>query len=113
MQKRCVGKNGIEVSVIGLGTVKFGRNQGVNYPTAFTLPTENEIETLLHCAQDLGINLLDTAPAYGTSEERLGKLLKGKRRDWVIATKVGRTLPRVSHTLIFHPMLWVKVLSAV
>ncbi|MEX2364967.1 MAG: aldo/keto reductase, partial [Pseudohongiellaceae bacterium] len=38
--------------------------------------------------QDLGICFLDTAPAYGSSEERLGKLL-GKRQDWVIATKVG------------------------
>lgn len=89
MQKRRLGKSKIEVSAIGLGTVKFGRNQGVKYPTSFNLPTDKEIENLLAVARELGINFLDTAPAYGTSEERLGKLLQGKRSDWIIATKAG------------------------
>lgn len=89
MQKRQIGKTGVEVSVIGLGTVKFGRNQGVKYPQAFSLPSDKDIESLLHTAEELGINLLDTAPAYGTSEERLGNLLRGSRQKWVISTKVG------------------------
>ncbi|MBX3708367.1 MAG: aldo/keto reductase [Gammaproteobacteria bacterium] len=89
LQKRLIGETGIEVSVIGLGTVKFGRNQGVKYPTAFTLPSDDEIENLLSVAMESGINLLDTAPAYGSSEERLGKWLRGKRHDWVISTKAG------------------------
>ncbi|MFP3526672.1 aldo/keto reductase, partial [Pantoea sp. SIMBA_072] len=37
----------------------------------------------------LGINLIDTAPAYGRSEERLGPLLRGQRDEWVIVSKVG------------------------
>ena len=89
MQKRQIGKSGVEVSVIGLGTVKFGRNQGVKYPQAFSLPSDKEIEALLDTAEELGINLLDTAPAYGTSEERLGSLLRGSRQKWIISTKVG------------------------
>ena len=89
LQKRQIGKTDVEVSVIGLGTVKFGRNQGVKYPHAFSLPSDSEIEALLHTAEELGINLLDTAPAYGTSEERLGTLLRGSRQKWVISTKVG------------------------
>lgn len=89
LQKRSLGQTDIEVSVIGLGTVKFGRNQGVNYPTSFQLPTDQELEFLMDTALDLGINLIDTAPAYGISEDRLGKLLKGKRECWVISTKVG------------------------
>lgn len=89
MQKRRLGQTNIVVSEIGLGTVKFGRNQGVNYPTAFQLPSDQELANLLAEAFDLGINLIDTAPAYGTSEERIGKLLGGKRQDWVISTKVG------------------------
>lgn len=89
MQKRSLSNTGIEVSPIGLGTVKFGRNQGVKYPAAFSLPTDKEILHLLSVAADLGVNLLDTAPAYGTSEERLGKLLKGQRHQWVLSTKVG------------------------
>nr|BFE91955.1 hypothetical protein GCM10020185_24910 [Pseudomonas brassicacearum subsp. brassicacearum] len=44
---------------------------------------------LLKLARDLGINLIDTAPAYGRSEERLGPLLRGQRQDWVIVSKVG------------------------
>lgn len=88
MQKRCLGKTHIEVSVLGLGTVKFGRNQGVKYPHAFSLPSDDEIKNLLDEARELGINLLDTAPAYGSSEERLGKLLND-RKHWVISTKAG------------------------
>lgn len=88
MQKRRLGQTNIDVSVIGLGTVKFGRNQGVKYPQTFDLPDDAEVINLLSLAKDLGINLLDTAPAYGSSEERLGKLLT-QRQDWVITTKVG------------------------
>lgn len=89
MQKRFIGNTAIEVSVLGLGTVKFGRNEGVKYPTPFVLPTANEIQNLFSVAEDLGINLLDTAPAYGSSEERVGKALQGRRHHWVISTKVG------------------------
>lgn len=91
MQKRIIGDTGLEVSVIGLGTVKFGRNQSVKYSTSFSLPTDDAIKDLLSFAKDLGINLIDTAPAYGTSEERLGKLLVGRRQEWVLATKVGES----------------------
>jgi aryl-alcohol dehydrogenase-like predicted oxidoreductase len=86
---RSIGNTGIQVSAVGLGTVKFGRNQKVHYPHSFALPSDQEIIALLGHAQDLGINLLDTAPAYGQSEERLGKLLQGRRHEWVVSTKVG------------------------
>ena len=89
MQYRFLGQTSMQVSVIGLGTTKFGRNQGVKYPTAFDLPSDAAMNELLAAAKDLGVNLLDTAPAYGLSEERLGKALKGQRHDWIIATKVG------------------------
>lgn len=91
MQRRRLGQSDLEVSILGLGTVKFGRNQGVKYPSAFTLPTDRELIRLLNSASDLGINLLDTAPAYGIAEERLGKLLRGNRSKWVISTKVGES----------------------
>jgi aryl-alcohol dehydrogenase-like predicted oxidoreductase len=89
LPKKLLGSTGLEVSVLGLGTVKFGRNQGVKYPEAFEIPDDKHLLNLLAFAKDLGINLLDTAPAYGTSEERLGTLLKKTRKDWVIAGKVG------------------------
>ncbi|HYI28458.1 MAG TPA: aldo/keto reductase [Bradyrhizobium sp.] len=80
-----------DVSPLGLGTVKFGRNQGVKYPDGdgFALPSDRQIESLLDLALECGINLLDTAPAYGQSEERLGQLL-GRRRDkFFLVTKTG------------------------
>ncbi len=89
IQKMMLGNTNISVSQIGLGTVKFGRNEKINYPETFALPSDKEILTLLDCAQTLGINILDTAPAYGTSEERLGKLLNSQRQNWVLCTKVG------------------------
>ncbi|HRD67457.1 MAG TPA: aldo/keto reductase [Candidatus Competibacter sp.] len=89
MELRPLGAAGPRASPLGLGTVKFGRNQAVKYPRPFELPSDRDILTLLETAWDLGINLLDTAPAYGTSEERLGRLLRQCRRDWVIVTKVG------------------------
>jgi len=84
-----LGSTGLQVSRIGLGTVKFGRNQAVKYPRAFTLPSDKEIIELLALSKDLGINLLDTAPAYGVSEERLGKALHGQRQHWILSTKAG------------------------
>lgn len=89
MQQNPLGNTGIQVSKLGLGTVKIGRNIGVKYPASFTIPSDAEVLTLLGVAQDLGINLIDTAPAYGNSEERLGQLLGNTRQKWVIVTKVG------------------------
>ncbi|MFT0211780.1 aldo/keto reductase [Pseudomonas sp. F1_0610] len=86
---RPLGNTGLQVSPLGLGTVKLGRDQGVKYPDGFTIPDDQQALNLLAQARDLGINLLDTAPAYGISEERLGYLLKGQRHEWIIVSKVG------------------------
>ncbi|MEX2489375.1 MAG: aldo/keto reductase [Pseudomonadales bacterium] len=84
-----LGATGLHVSPLALGTVKFGRNTDIKYPAPFDIPSDRELEKLLELTAELGINLLDTAPAYGTSEARLGKLLKGQRDKWIISTKVG------------------------
>lgn len=86
---RPLGSTGLRVSPLGLGTVKLGRDQGVKYPNGFRIPDDTQARGLLTLARDLGINLIDTAPAYGVSEERLGPLLAGQREDWVIVSKVG------------------------
>jgi aryl-alcohol dehydrogenase-like predicted oxidoreductase len=88
LAKRMLGATGIQVSVLGLGTVKIGRNQAVKYPSGFSLPSDEEVSLLIAQAQELGINFIDTAPAYGSSEQRLGRLLTN-REDWVICSKVG------------------------
>ena len=90
--KRNLGNTNIEVSCLGLGTVKFGRNQNVKYPENFDLPNDKKISELVKSAEELGFNLLDTAPAYGSSEKRIGDLFqqqKISRHNWVISTKVG------------------------
>ncbi len=87
---RALGDTGIEVSPIGLGTVKLGRNRDVKYPDPFTLPDDDAVRALLAVAREHGINLLDTAPAYGASESRLGELI-GNRNDWILCTKVGES----------------------
>jgi aryl-alcohol dehydrogenase-like predicted oxidoreductase len=86
---RPLGDTGLIVSPLGLGTVKLGRDQGVKYPSGFTIPDDDEAGRLIGLAHELGINLIDTAPAYGRSEERLGPLLRGRRQDWVIVSKSG------------------------
>lgn len=88
---RPLGATGITVSALGLGTVKFGRNQAVKYPDAFALPDDAQLVELLAVARECGITLLDTAPAYGNSEERLGSLLQSQRKDWVLVSKVGES----------------------
>ena len=89
MKHRPLGQTGITLSPLGLGTVKFGRNEGVKYPEQFEIPDEAFLANLLTLAHENGINLLDTAPAYGASEERLGRLLQGQRADWIICGKAG------------------------
>ena len=88
MELRTLGSTGIRVSPLGLGTVKIGRDQQVKYPSGFTIPDDKAVRDLFALAWELGINTLDTAPAYGNSEERLGQLLPHKN-DWVIVGKVG------------------------
>ncbi len=104
---RPVANTGVMISPVGLGTVKFGRNQQVKYPTAFELPDDATALSLLAQARDLGMNLLDTAPAYGTSEQRLGELLhkqgKSQRQHWVICTKVGEEFEQGQSRFDFTP----------
>lgn len=104
MQKKSLGSTNILVSPIGLGTVKFGRNTGVKYPAPFKIPNDQEAKALLNFAQNLGVNVLDTAPAYGNSEERLGKLVSvTDRHHWVLITKVGEEFENGESLFNFTP----------
>jgi len=98
-----IATTGCQVSSFGLGTVKFGRNEAVKYPASFELPDDQAIMNLLAVAREFDVNLLDTAPAYGSSEERLGKLLKTARHEWVISTKVGEQFEHGVSSFSFSP----------
>ncbi|MGK0259152.1 MAG: aryl-alcohol dehydrogenase-like predicted oxidoreductase [Candidatus Azotimanducaceae bacterium] len=89
MRHRAFGNTGFSTAQLALGLVKLGRTEGLKYSGTTTIPSDAEARELFAKAQDLGINLLDTAPAYGNSEERLGTLLRGQRDQWLVSTKVG------------------------
>jgi len=79
MEYRQLGSAGVRVSVIGLGTNRFG---------AATVP-QAEVHRIIAAAQDLGINFIDAANTYtqGRSEETLGEALKGRWEQFVVASK--------------------------
>ncbi|HEV2332516.1 MAG TPA: aldo/keto reductase [Gammaproteobacteria bacterium] len=84
MQKRKLGKSGLEVSALGLGCM------GMSYAYG-PAPDKQEMVKLLHQAVDLGVTFFDTAEAYGPflNEELLGEALAPLRQRVVIATKFG------------------------
>jgi len=82
MKYRNLGWTGIKVSSYALGAMMFG---------AVGNPDHDDSIRIIHKALDAGINFIDTADAYsyGESEEIVGKALKGRRGDVVVATKAG------------------------
>ncbi|MBC7819471.1 MAG: aldo/keto reductase [Planctomycetaceae bacterium] len=89
MQMRPLGKTGLLVTPLGFGAFKIGRNEKVKYPQPYDLPDDAAAERLLNGVLDAGIHLIDSAPAYGISEERIGKFLASRRNEFVLSTKVG------------------------
>ncbi len=89
MLRRPLGNTGLRVSPLGFGAVKIGRNRKLRYAHAFELPDDGQVAALLNGALDLGVNLIDTAPAYGTSEQRIGQHLATRRDEFVLTTKAG------------------------
>lgn len=86
MKYRLLGKTGLRVSVIGMGTWQFGGEWGVNF-------TQEQITPLFRKALDLGVNFIDTAECYGDhlSERFIGQALKdlNARDKFILATKFG------------------------
>lgn len=85
MRTMKIGKSGIEASVVGIGAWAIGGD------SMWGESDEAESIRTIHRARDLGVTLLDTAPAYGLghSEEVVGKALAGRRGDYVLSTKCG------------------------
>jgi len=83
MQKRKLGRNGPEVSAVGLGCMGMSISYGE--------PDDVESIATIHRALDLGVNLLVTSDAYGNgvNEELVAKAIKGRRDQVLVATKFG------------------------
>ena len=79
MEYRQLGSAGVRVSVLGLGTNRFGSKD---------VP-QSEVDRIIDAALDAGVNFIDTANVYneGRSEETLGHALKGRMDKVVLATK--------------------------
>lgn len=87
LEKAALGRSGLQVTRLGLGCAAIGGLYG-------DIP-DDQATQVVHKALDLGLNLFDTAPLYGSgkSEERLGRALRDVPRDaYVLASKVGRLL---------------------
>ena len=87
MEYRILGKTGLKVTSVGVGCWQMG---GLVGDSGWTGTTDEESIATIHRAEELGVNLLDSAEGYGQghSEEVLGKALKGRRDRFVLATKV-------------------------
>src|SRR5215210_8966024 len=83
MQRRKLGREGLEVSALGLGCMGMSQSYGV--------PNDQESIATIHRAIDLGVTFFDTAEVYGpyTNEELLARALKDRRDRVVLATKFG------------------------
>ena len=80
MEYRQLGRSGLQVSVISLGTNQFG-----------TPVDADGVQSIMDAGLDAGINFVDTADGYGggLSEQYIGRAIKDRRYDWVVMTKFG------------------------
>src|SRR4051812_19778442 len=85
IEHRPLGRTGVQVSPLCLGAMMFG---------AWGEPDHDASIRVIHAALDAGVNFVDTADVYsrGESEEIVGKALKDRRDDVVLATKVHGTM---------------------
>ncbi|ATB42627.1 aldo/keto reductase [Cystobacter fuscus] len=85
MIRRPLGATGPHVSALGYGAGPVGSPE----------LSEEAAHALLNGVLDAGINLIDTAPSYGLSEERIGRALQGRRHEFILSTKCGYGVPGV------------------
>ena len=84
LKRRVLGRQGLEVSALGLGCMGMSQSYGTSFDEAESIAT-------IHRAIELGVDFFDTAEVYGpfVNEELVGRALKGKRDKVIVATKFG------------------------
>ena len=80
METRQLGRTDMHVSVLGFGGAEIGYEQA---------PPDDDVARLLDDALDAGLNVIDTAECYFSSEELIGKAVSRRRRDYCLFTKCG------------------------
>ena len=83
METRPFGTTGLQVSVLGLGGAEIG----------FENVTDRAVDAILGAALDVQLTVIDTAAMYSEGEERIGRSLRGRRNQFLLFTKCGRSLP--------------------
>jgi aryl-alcohol dehydrogenase-like predicted oxidoreductase len=79
MEKRTLGKTGMDVTVLGFGSAEIG----------FRGVPPDTVHKLINGALDAGLNVIDTAECYPTSEEKIGQSVAGRRNEYYLFTKCG------------------------
>lgn len=88
MRQRSLGRTALHVSEIALGTVELGLDYGIPVPGEKFRPSASEAMILLNRALDLGVNVIDTARAYGASEAVIGEGVRHRRHEFILVSKV-------------------------
>ena len=85
MIKKRLGRTGLEVTQLGYGSM------GLRGPKTWgvRVVSEEHAEAFLNGVLDAGINFIDTSPDYGVSEQRIGRYLSARRKEFYLATKCG------------------------
>ncbi len=99
MNYRILGRTGLRVSEISLGTVELGLEYGLAASGETLRPSEQGAADLLHRTLDLGVNLIDTARAYGESEAIIGRALASRRAEYYLCTKVQAVPERMEASI--------------
>ena len=81
LPRRALGRTGLEVTQLGFGAAERGLPDSADF--------DEQAVGVLNAALDAGVNLIDTAPDYGASEERIGRYVGHRRREFHLATKCG------------------------
>lgn len=92
MEYRVLGRTGLRVSVLGVGTWQLsGPIEVEGLPDGFPDPGREHVIRLIQECHDLGINVIDTAEGYGDGEgeRRVADAIRGRRDEWVVVTKFG------------------------
>src|SRR3982750_4827513 len=80
MEKRKFGQTDMEFSVLGFGGAEIGYNPDQK---------QEDVDRLLNSALSAGLNVIDTAAAYKTSEKMIGEAVSGRRDEYYLLTKCG------------------------
>lgn len=79
MEKRKLGKTGMDVTVLGFGAAEIG----------FRGVPQDTVNQLINGALDAGLNIIDTAECYPASEEKIGQAVSSRRNDFFLFSKTG------------------------